>query len=63
MRQLIGNEHAVFFRDEDELVRKAIELHHNDELLQSIATAGPSHYCKYFSAQRVTQYMLKKLTG
>lgn len=60
MRRLIGDEHAVFFKNEDELVRKAIEFQNNDAMRQQVAAAGRAYYHEHFSAQRITQYMLDR---
>ena len=60
MRRLFSDEHAVFFKNEDELVRKVIEFQHNDPIRRAVAASGRAFYHEHFSAQRITQYMIEK---
>jgi len=59
MRQLLNDDHVAFFKDEDELVRKAIDFQHDDSMRQAVAAAGRAFYHEHFSAQRVTQFMIE----
>lgn len=62
MRQLLGDDHVAFFKDEDELIRKTIEFQHDDAKRQAVASAGRAHYHKHFSAERVTKFMIEAAT-
>ena len=59
MRHLLNDDHAVFFKDEDELVRKVIEFQHDDAKRQAVASAGRAYYHENFSAQLVTKFMME----
>lgn len=58
MRTLLSDDHVAFFKDEDELVRKAIDFQHDDAKRQAVAAAGRAFYHEHFSAQRVTQFII-----
>lgn len=59
MRRFFTDEHVAFFKDEEELVSKAIELQNNDEKRKVIAAAGRSFYHEHFSGQRITKFMIE----
>jgi hypothetical protein len=59
MRCLLNDDHVAFFKDENELLRKAIEFQHDDAKRQAVASAGRKFYHENFSAQRVTQFMIE----
>ena len=60
MRRLLNDDHVAFFKDEDELVRKAIEFKNDDAKRQAIASSGRAFYHEHFSAEKVTRYMVEK---
>lgn len=63
MRKLLGDGNAVFFRDEDELVRLVMEFQNDDARRREVAAAGRAYYHEHFSAQRITRYMLETTLG
>jgi len=63
IEQLIGEEHAVFFKDNAELTDRINELHKNDVKRKEIAAAGRKFYRENFSSERVAQYILERTTG
>lgn len=63
MRRLFTDQHCGFFRNEEELVRKATEFQNDDAHRQAVAAAGRAHYHEHFSASRIAQYMMEKTTG
>lgn len=61
--ELVGAEHAVFFKDQEDLRNKIIELHADDARRKAIAAKGRSHYIKHFNSQRVSQYIVERTLG
>jgi hypothetical protein len=59
MRHFFTDEHVAFFKDEDELVKKAIAFHHDDARRQTVAAAGRTFYHEHFSGQRIVKFMVE----
>lgn len=59
MRRLLGDGHAVFFKDEDELVRLVMDYQKDDARRRMVAGAGRAFYHEHFSAQHITRYMIE----
>ena len=59
MRKFFTDEHVAFFKDEDELIRKACEFQQDDAKRQSVAAAGRAFYHHEFSGQRIVKFMVE----
>lgn len=59
MEELIGEERAVFFRTEEELLKRVRELIADDDLRKEIGRKGQSHYRGQFSSKHVAQYLVE----
>jgi len=59
MRKFFTDEHVAFFKDEDELIRKATEFQQDDAKRQSVAAAGRAFYHHEFSGQRIVKFMVE----
>ena len=59
MRRLFSDDHVVFFRDRDELIKKIVDFQGDDLLRKHIAENGYNHYHNHFSAQQVVNYMIE----
>tara|TARA_B100001778_G_scaffold320193_1_gene310363 strand:- start:524 stop:1522 length:999 start_codon:yes stop_codon:yes gene_type:complete len=63
MRKFFTDEHVAFFKDKDDLVRKAKAFNSDDALRQSVAAAGRAHYHEHFSGQHVVSFMVETALG
>ena len=59
MRKLFTDEHVAFFKDEDQLVKKAIEFQNDDAKRKAVAAAGRAFYHEHFSGQRIVKFMIE----
>lgn len=59
MRKLLSDEHVVYFKDEEELEKKVLEFHNNDQKRKEIASSGREFYHENFSAQKITKFMIE----
>ena len=59
MRRFFTDEHVAFFKNEDELIQKAIEFQNNDAKRQAVAAKGHTFYHEHFSGQRIVKFMVE----
>lgn len=63
MRRFFTDEHVGFFKDEDELVKKAVEFQNDDGKRKTVAAAGRAFYHEHFSGQRIVSFMVEATLG
>ena len=63
MRRFFTDEHVAFFKNEDELIRKAIDFQNDDEKRKAVASAGRAFYHEHFSGQRIVKFMIETTLG
>lgn len=63
METLLGEDSAVYFETENELIKKLKELKADDARRQSIARKGQEVYRGNFSSERVAQYIVERTMG
>lgn len=59
MKDLIRDEHAVFFDSKEDLLEKILYYHTHDLERQRIAIAGYHYYHTHFSAESIIKYMIE----
>lgn len=60
MQELIPEDCALYFDDEEELLKKVHMLKSDDAQRRSIASSGQAFYRKHFSCERVAQYIVER---
>jgi len=63
MRQFFTEKHVAFFKNEDELIKKAVAFQNDDAKRQSVAAAGRTFYHEHFSGQRIVKFMVETTLG
>jgi len=63
MRDFFTDDHVAFFKNENELIKKAIDLQHDDKKRQAVASAGRIFYHEHFSGQRIVKFMIETALG
>lgn len=63
MHELIGKERAIYFEDQEDLRKKVLELHADDERRRAIASAGRQYYHEHFASEHVSQYIVERTLG
>jgi hypothetical protein len=63
MRHFFTDDHVAFFKNEEDLIAKAIEFNTDDEKRRTVAAAGRAFYHEHFSGQRIVQYMVETTLG
>jgi len=57
--QIFLKDKAVFFKDEDDLIKKIQRFNQDDDLRKSISGAGREFYHRHFSSEKITQYVVE----
>jgi glycosyltransferase involved in cell wall biosynthesis len=63
IEKLIGEDNAVFYNNNQELVERIYALHQDDAERRKIAAAGRNFYRTHFSSELVAQYILERTSG
>ncbi|MCU0858667.1 MAG: glycosyltransferase, partial [Pontiellaceae bacterium] len=63
MRHFFTDEHVAFFKNEEELVQKAISFQRDDAKRRAVASAGRVFYHEHFSGQRIVKFMVETTLG
>ncbi len=63
MRRFFSDDQVAFFRDEDELVEKAVAFQNDDAWRRAVAAAGRAFYHEHFSGQRIVSFMVEATLG
>ena len=57
--QLFLKDRAVFFKDQEDLVKKIQQINDDDDLRIAISSAGRVFYHEHFSSEKITQYVVE----
>ncbi|AQQ09294.1 hypothetical protein L21SP3_01097 [Sedimentisphaera cyanobacteriorum] len=63
MKDIIPENCAAYFKDEDELKKKIIEFHNDNQMRKDIAGAGRKYYHDNFSGQQIIKYIAETTFG
>ena len=59
MRKLFSDDEAVFFKNHEDLEKKIMYFHHNDDLRKTISAAGRKLYHEQFSAMNIINFIIE----
>ena len=59
MRKLLCDEQVVFFKNQEDLEKKIIHFHHNDDHRKAISAAGRKLYHEQFSAMNIINFIIE----
>ncbi len=57
--QIFFKDGAVFFKDQDDLLKKIDLFNQDDDLRKSVSGAGRDFYHQHFSSEKITQYIIE----
>jgi hypothetical protein len=60
MQQLLGEDTAVFFETDEELLEKIVQFKQDDSLRKEVAQRGRTFYRQHFNSDSVAQYIIDR---